>query len=437
MGAELWTDEFLASMRQVMDPEADAVVKRLFEEGGLDKLKSFHGHILRHDGIPEEGLPPYVIDYLRATSDPPEWTDRDAVAAGQSVLASNGMIAFAILGCAALPECYVDRPGVHVLWLTQNINAHVYRRIFETAQFVLGVLTPGGLERNGKGIQAAQKVRLMHASVRYLMLAQPDEKLAEGTTDDISEVFRNHQWRTEFGMPINHEDLAYTLQTFAWVGVRGMRSLGCNLTPAQEEGVIHAWNVAGHVMGIRRDLMPANVKEAELLFEKIKSRLAAPSEGGTSMELSLLNLMESQMPGHLTGVRHLPRMLTRYLVGDKTADLLGVPAVTWWERAEGRFALEAFERIQKVRNRVFDDAAPMRKVAELVFLRMAGKMMALPPQWDRELFQLPQQLASTWEVERLAPETRLEKAEKKTIGVLTKIWYLAGKNLFTRKWATH
>ncbi|MBA2603289.1 MAG: DUF2236 domain-containing protein [Acidobacteria bacterium] len=401
MSTDKWTDEFLASMRQEMDPPADEVIRRLFDEGGLAGLRQFHSHILRNDGIPLDGLPPYVVDYLLETAEPPAWMDRDAVRMAEEVLSSYGLIAFTVLAGASLPECYVDRPGVPALWLTQKINAHVYRRVVETSQFVMGVMVPGGLERGGKGIQAAQKVRLMHASVRHLMLQTPDEQLAKGTTSDIADVFRSHTWREELGLPINQEDLAYTLQTFAWVGVRGMRDLECGLTRDQEEAVIQVWNATGHTLGIREDLMPADVAEAQLLFERIKARIAAPSEEGASLQAALLNYQESLIPEFMGNYRHLPRMIMRHLVGDDTANMLGVPPLMPVEVEEAHEGIALIEGLDHVEDHVFHGFSPVRKGAEWLFRRMLETYARLPAAWERDLFTIPEGLATEWSIARL------------------------------------
>lgn len=401
MSVDKWTDEFLASMRQEMDPQADEVIRRLFDEGGLQGLRQFHNHILRNDGIPADGLPRYVAEYLEATASPPEWIDRDAVRMAEAVLTSNGLIAFTILAGASLPECYVDRPGVPALWLTQKINAHVYRRVVETSQFVIGVMSPGGLEREGKGIQAAQKVRLMHASVRHLILQTPDDQLARGTTSDIADVFRNHTWQTALGLPINQEDLAYTLQTFAWVGIRGMRDLECGLTPDQEEGIVQVWNATGHALGIRRDLMPANVAEAEEIFTRIKARVAGPCEEGRSMQAALLDYQEGLIPEFMSSYRHLPRMVMRHLVGAGTADMLGVPPLMPVEEEAAHKVIGMIDGMDHVENDAFARFSPVRKGAEWLFRRMLETYAQLPREWERELFQIPENLATEWKVARL------------------------------------
>ena len=119
-----------------------------------------------------------------------------------------------------------------------------------------------------------------------------------------------------------------------------------------------------------------------------------------SMQAALLNYQESMMPGHLPGVRHLPRMLTRHLIGEATADMLGIPPLRRLEKAEAKVAIDAIGALDNFRNDVFRDFSPARKAAEFVFRRMASSFMSLPKQWERELFQVPEKLASDWRVER-------------------------------------
>ena len=89
-----------------------------------------------------------------------------------------GLTSFGILACASLPECYVLRDVAAVLGTTQRLDAHARRRIFETAMMVLAVMAEGGLAPGGGGIRVVQKVRLMHAAVRYLILSPPPRRPA-------------------------------------------------------------------------------------------------------------------------------------------------------------------------------------------------------------------------------------------------------------------
>jgi hypothetical protein len=397
MTVSRWTPEFLASMRQEMDPEADEVVRRIFEDGGPRALGGLHGELVRKDGLPVETLPPYLKEYLRATAEPGD-SDPEALRMAEELLSSHGVIAFTILACASLPECYVDRPGVPVLWETQKLNTHVHRRCLETTRFVMGVMSPGGLEREGAGVRAAQKVRLMHASIRHLMLQTPDEVLAGGQADDISDVFRSHRWKEELGMPLNQEDLAYTLQTFGWVTVRSLRRLGSGLTPDQEEAVIHLWNATGRMMGIREDLLPADVADAQALFEAIKARVAGESVEGRSLTAAVTGWAESHIPRALGHYRHVPRMMTRYLVDEPTAEMLGVPALTAREEEVARTLTGVILEVEGHEERASRNSQHHRTAAEWLFRTMVKGLMKMPRGWERELFDVPDHLADAWQV---------------------------------------
>lgn len=422
MAQARWTPEFLESMRQEMDPLADEVVRKLFEDGGLAQVGRLHGRLLDQDGVPVEGLPDYLTEYLLETADPGD-PDPDALRLAEEVLTSHGIVAFTILACASLPECYVDRPGVPVLWETQKLNAHVDRRSIETSQFVIGVMSPGGLEREGAGVRAAQKVRLMHASIRHLMLEKSDRELADGQAPDIAQQFLSHDWKHELGMPLNQEDLAYTLQTFGWVTVRSLRKFDAGLTPDHEEAVIHLWNATGRVMGIREDLLPANVAEAEQLFTAIKTRVAdAPSQEGQSLTAAILNFAESHIPGPLhSRYGHVPRMLMRFLVGDETADMLAVPALTPEEARAAERIEQTIRRVEHREEALLRSSVHHRDMADWLFQHMAGGMVRMARGGERSMFDIPDHLAESWELTQAGHD---EKAATSLSGCLGQLFGL-------------
>ena len=83
----------------------------------------------------------------------------------------------------------------------------------------------------------ALKVRLIHATIRYLILrgasrdaidAPPVPPLAPAGSG-IYHTLYAHGWDTSVnGLPCNQEELAYTLLTFSYVFVRGLRTLHRN-----------------------------------------------------------------------------------------------------------------------------------------------------------------------------------------------------------------
>jgi len=289
-----------------------------------------------------------------------------------------------------------------VLFLTQKLNTEVKRRVIETCLYVASVLSTGGFSPTGHGLDATRKVRLMHAATRYLVLNSTDERLAAGLPGRVAEVFANHGWEESMGMPINQEDLGYTLQTFAWVMVRGMESMGLKLETEERDAIIHCWNVAGHYLGVDHRLMPNDAAEAEQLFNQMKARLAGPSPEGESMMAALLTFVDEYLIEKLFDeetddhYKPMPEMLVRYLVGDETAGMLGIEQPTEEDLRRGRIWLTVFKGIVKIREARFDAFPFMRKISDKIFEKISlGR-------WGRlagsEAFQIPDDLAKNWAV---------------------------------------
>jgi hypothetical protein len=100
---------------------------------------------------------------------------------------------------------------------------------------------------------------------------------------------------------------------------------------AQRDAYVHLWLVAGHLLGIdyarlRHDALEPN--EAPLDMEELRMvknaefrRHARTSAGGQILMASLLSSAEQSMPRFLRGY---PAAATRRLLGNESADMLGV-----------------------------------------------------------------------------------------------------------------
>src|SRR5262249_12839023 len=143
----------------------------LFAHGEVDAVNRLFDGLARNDGIPSADLPPVVRDYLARTSPPP--FDPGAVAAAQALFARHGPEVLITLGFYSLPAAYMARKGVQVLYRTGYMGKRPLRRVFETVQMVVDVLSPEGLAPAGSGVRTAQKVRLMHAAVRHMLTRDP------------------------------------------------------------------------------------------------------------------------------------------------------------------------------------------------------------------------------------------------------------------------
>ena len=275
-------------------------------------------------------MPAGLRDFLAETSDLPTWGDMDQVREAERLFTQHGLLAVLTLICASLPECYTLATRAKILALTGQLGEHTNRRLHQTALLVLAVMFPRGLSPRGTGIRQAQKVRLIHAAIRHLIINQhhrPDRPTPAAAPRSVADVIsRDLDWDIERdGWPINQEDMAYTLLTFGYVIPRGMLTLGVPVREDQLQAFVHTWNVVGYVMGVDESLMAHTWADAELLFTRIKARQAGASAAGAQLTDALIDVLEREVLQSRL-LRPLAPVLVRLLVGEATAAMLGVHA---------------------------------------------------------------------------------------------------------------
>src|SRR5499426_3866172 len=308
MADDRWSDELLDRMRREGDPLADATVRAVFGKGAVAAVNQLLTTLVRNDDIPAGPWPQELAEYLGASERLPSWADAALIRTGENVFLRYGLTSFGILACASLPECYVLRDVAAVLGTTQRLDAHARRRIFETAMMVLAVMAEGGLAPHGSGVRIVQKVRLMHAAVRYLILTPPPAAAA-GPPSSLAETLLAQRWPAERGIPLSQEDLAAVLLTFSYVMVRGWKHLGITLSPEEVRAYLHCWNVVGHVLGIRGELLAHNLEDAVRLFDAIKRKRAADNPDGRALTAAVIGVCESFAGPSRILLRPIPRIL--------------------------------------------------------------------------------------------------------------------------------
>lgn len=311
MKSQKWTDEFLDAARSLGDEPADRVMAAVVEKREIGIVDEMFRSLVRNDGIVPEHMPPEVHAFLDATAALPDWADPELIAAGENFFDLHWPLVVTFLFCASLPNAYAAHRGAQVLALTARLKTQAERRIFETAQFVLDVMSLGGLSPGGHGIRSAQKVRLMHASIRQFILNDPKWR---------------DRWDPEWGVPINQEDLAGTLMTFSIQILEGFKRFRIVVSPAEQEAYLHAWRVIGHLMGVRADLIPANIAEGYDLAYTILDRQKGRSAAGIDLTKALLGFMEGKLA---KGLRGLPAVLMRRCVDKDVAAMLEIPPWNW------------------------------------------------------------------------------------------------------------
>ena len=296
-------------------------------------------------------LPPDVAqalaDYVREGQKLPEWADVARVQLAESLFMEHGVLSCILLFCASLPECYVVPDLAAVLQTTSQLTAHTEYRVRATAAMVFPVMTDEGLMgEHGSGIAQILKVRLIHATIRYQILhGSPQAVLGiQSATGSIAatpgvqadtnmyQALSCMGWDfKERGLPCNQEELAYTLLTFSYVFMRGLRKLGVQLRPLDEDAYLHAWNVVGHILGVERALMADSMEEAAVLFERLQTRgrkRQIRPDARPALAKALINTMSAALPGWITS--SFPQLMTQHLCGPVTSQDLGLRSRVPW-----------------------------------------------------------------------------------------------------------
>lgn len=346
----------------------------------------------------DAGIGAALKAYTSAAQPLPPWAEPERIARAEAMFMDYGALSVTVLFCASLPECYVVPDLAAVLHATGQLEERAEHRIRTTGAMIFPVMMAGGLTTpGGAGIAQVMKVRLIHATVRNLILRDsPVAAIARmrfveaaGTAgiipalaaiqpgDSMYAALFAHGWNLkENALPNNQEELAYTLLTFSYVFLRSMRKLGIPFGAEQERDYLHAWNVAGHFLGIRRELMVDTMEEAEALFARMQergradwARRPASMDPRPRLGNALMDAMKAVIPDG--PLKSFPILLTRHLVGAKSAKDLGLDQRVGW-LARGLFSLmmRTSRALDAVVRLAFPDFSLSRLITRVVGYRL-------------------------------------------------------------------
>ena len=302
----LYNDAFLTQMRQQMDPLADQAVAAMYQHPAGGHFRETLATLTTNDYAIPEGLPDAVTHFLEQSRVLPDWADARLLRRGHDFFARHTPDLLMMLGLLSLPYDYAAADGAQVLYLSERLRNDPGKRLAETGQYVLDVGSKDAFGPKGKAICSAQKVRLIHAAIRY-------------------HILQGEQWNFDWGQPVNQEDMAGTNLSMSLLPVRGMRQLGIRVAAEDQNAYVHMWNVASYLMGVDKRLLPDTGKEAFWLTKLIGERHHRPSEAGRVLTKSLLTYLQQNAPGNLSA---LAPAYMRLLLGDAVADILNLPAST-------------------------------------------------------------------------------------------------------------
>lgn len=314
----MFSTEFLEGLRREGDASADRAVSTFF--ASVDGSESpLHVLLVRSNEELDDAQAPGVAPFVRELEPWPGWVDPRLVKRGQDLFGDWGMQLASGLFLASLPMSYACAKGAEPLVRTARMTRSPKRRILETGQMIIEAMSPGSLVPGARGYSVVRRVRLMHAAVRHT-LTDPEAIEAIGGTPIAP-------WDDSWGIPINQEDLLGTLLAFSVVGIKSLAQVGVTLSDIDVEAYVHTWNLVGHQLGVRDDLLPLNHADASVVAERIFSTESAPSEAGRELTTTTIAAMEDLIKVRM--LRGLPASGIRFFLGEDTADLLGVPAANW------------------------------------------------------------------------------------------------------------
>ncbi|MFE3036586.1 oxygenase MpaB family protein [Streptomyces canus] len=302
------TETSMDALRQAGDDLADAVVAELFERGEVGKFNTLMRYVSTAGAPLPDGLPDVAREYLQATSVPPAWVDWGEMEKARLFFIDNNVHISTALSFASMPACYVVPHIAKLLSATHGLS-YPSKRMAETGQFTVYLMQPDAFEAGSRFLPAAQKVRLLHASIRH-------------------HLKRENRWDTAaMGTPICQEDMIGGQMFFSLLVLDSLHRLGIHMSVEGAEAYFYAWRVVGAILGIDQDAAPKTLEEARQFLDLYMVRHMGPSEEGAHLTRQLIDLYEEVVPGTLFDP--IVSALIRYLIGDTCADWLQVPRTRW------------------------------------------------------------------------------------------------------------
>ncbi|MEV5427922.1 oxygenase MpaB family protein [Streptomyces sp. NPDC052701] len=383
------TEASMDALRQAGDDLADATVATLFERGEVGTFNTLMRYVSTAGAPLPDGLPDAAREYLRLTSAPPSWVDWGEMERARLFFLDNNVHISTALSFAAMPACYVVPHVARLLSATHGL-AYPSKRMAETGQFTVHLMRPDAFEAGSRFIPAAQKVRLLHASIRH-------------------HLRRENLWDTgALGVPICQEDMIGGQMFFSLLVLDSLHRLGVHMSAEGARAYFYAWRVVGAMLGVDQDAVPATLEDARRFLDLYMIRHMGPSPEGAHLTRQLIDLYEEVVPG--TFFDPVVSALIRHLVGDTCADWLEVPRTPWdtLVRAVPRLlgVLEDIEDRSPLGAWALDRLGHLTTVLELSSLTR-GRVMH---------YAIPEQLKKDFGVPGTVPRSRRWTPPAPTVG---------------------
>ncbi|NUS44107.1 MAG: DUF2236 domain-containing protein [Mycobacteriaceae bacterium] len=292
---------------KVWDPEADPVMAEVIDHADVPAVNRLLATWIYNDQPVPVGLPKGLADFIEYARQLPAWTDRATLASSFEFTKKRGLYLGVLYAFASgMMSTVIPHEALAVYY--SRGGSHLKERIAKTAKFGYDIGTVNAYGQGGEMIVTCVKTRIIHASVRHLLPRSP-------------------HWPTGV-TPISQDDLMVTWHSLATTIMRILSAWKLPIPAAESQGYLHSWQLAGHLLGIRDEYIPATWSQADEQARTQLDPILAPTAEGKNLADQLLNL-----GAHLDLTllsRGILGAFTRFIMGDRIADWLDIAREPVW-----------------------------------------------------------------------------------------------------------
>jgi hypothetical protein len=219
-----------------------------------------------------ERAPDALREFLVSMEEPPFAVDQEQLDLGARAIMRRG-VAYALATRQSLFWGYHNGAAIKSLAWTGEMRQPpaALHRLIETGDWLVAVVTPGGVRPHAPGWKQTVRVRLLHARVR-------------------ARLRDSGRWdQAAWGAPLNKADSAFTLLEFTLLPLKLLRGVGFSYTTDEAAAIYALWRYVGHLVGVPPDLIPADEHESERLLALHELTAGPPDQQSLELVRSLLD----------------------------------------------------------------------------------------------------------------------------------------------------
>ncbi|ORT56729.1 oxygenase MpaB family protein [Streptomyces sp. CB03238] len=295
----------------VWDEEADRLLASVIDRGDVPRVNQLLRSWTRNDQPLPDGLPRDLREFMDRARRLPSWADRDKLTTAARFNKTKGIYVGALYGLGSgLMSTAIPREARAVYY--SKGGADMKDRVAKTAKLGYDVGDLDAYQPQGAMIVTAVKTRLVHAAVRHLLPQSPGWSRTSGGQK----------------IPISQADILVTWHSLPTFVMRKMLEWKVRISPAESEAYLHVWQVTAHMLGVRDEYIPADWDAANAQSKQILDPALGRTPEGVKLTEVLLDIV-AELDGGLT--RPLVSAFSRYTLGDRVGDLIGLSEEPFWE----------------------------------------------------------------------------------------------------------